>query len=144
MEGMTTFWVLQSRAHDKVTAAEAIVLPDVAETVANLIAAEGTQLEKWLAKGGIVREGRLELGALQKYMHRYCAVLEGHLVQVSWPRSHRKLKKAVPGKLCTCREFLLHADCEHVLFIKALQNDPTASMQNIPTLRPRGRKRKGQ
>ncbi|CAK9008753.1 unnamed protein product, partial [Durusdinium trenchii] len=138
MEGMTTFWVLQSRAHDKVTAAEAIVLPDVAETVANLIAAEGTQLEKWLAKGGIVREGRLELGALQKYMHRYCAVLEGHLVQVSWPRSHRKLKKAVPGKLCTCREFLLHADCEHVLFIKALQNDPTASMQNIPTLRPRG------
>ncbi|CAK9026508.1 Ribosomal protein L15, partial [Durusdinium trenchii] len=143
MEGMTTFWVLQSRAHDKVTAAEAIVLPDVAETVANLIAAEGTQLEKWLAKGGIVREGRLELGALQKYMHRYCAVLEGHLVQVSWPRSHRKLKKAVPGKLCTCREFLLHADCEHVLFIKALQNDPTASMQNIPTLRPRGRKRKG-
>ena len=114
----------------------------VAEVVANLIASEGPQLEKWLCKTGIAKDGELELKALQKYMQQYCAVLEGHLAQASWPRVRRKLKKPVPGKLCTCREFLLHGGCEHVLYVKALQDDPTADMRNILTQRRRGRKRK--
>ena len=142
VDGVTTFWVLQSRLQGGVMPAEAVVTPQVAEMVANLIASEGPQLEKWLCKAGIAKDGELELKALQKYMQQYCAVLEGHLAQASWPRVRRKLKKPVPGKLCTCREFLLHGDCEHVLYVKALQDDPTADMRNIPTQRRRGRKRK--
>ena len=136
------FWVLQSRLQGCVMPAQAVVTPQVAKMVANLIASEGPELEKWLCKAGIAKDGELELKALQKYMQQYCAVLEGHLAQVSWPRVRRKLKKPVPGKLCTCREFLLHGDCEHVLYVKALQDDPTADMRNIPTQRRRGRKRK--
>ncbi|CAJ1405087.1 unnamed protein product, partial [Effrenium voratum] len=142
VDGVTTFWVLQSRLQGGVMPAEAVVTPQVAKMVANLIASEGPQLEKWLCKAGIAKDGELELKALQKYMQQYCAVLEGHLAQASWPRVRRKLKKPVPGKLCTCREFLLHGDCEHVLYVKALQDDPTADMRNIPTQRRRGRKRK--
>ena len=142
-EGITTFWVLQSRTYQKMAAAEAIVPKDVAEIVANLIASEGAQLAKWLLKAGIVSDDKeLNLAQLDKYLQRHCAVMEGHLVQAVWPRAQKKLKKVAPAKLCTCREFLLHADCEHVLYIKALQNDPTANLQNIPVQRPRGRKRK--
>ncbi|CAJ1345601.1 unnamed protein product [Effrenium voratum] len=142
VDGVTTFWVLQSRLQGGVMPAEAVVTPQVAEMVANLIASEGPQLEKWLCKAGIAKDGELELKALQKYMQQYCAVLEGHLAQASWPRVRRKLRKPVPGKLCTCREFLLHGDCEHVLYVKALQDDPTADMRNIPTQRRGARKRK--
>lgn len=140
-DGISTFWVLQSRTHEKVAAAEAIVPKDVVE-IANLIASDVAQLATWLQKAGIVSEKELDRAQLHKYLQRHCAVIEGHLVQAVWPCVHRKLKKAVPGKLCTCREFLLHADCEHVLYIKALQKDPTANLQNIPVQRPRGRKRK--
>lgn len=142
LEGMTTFWVLQSKSYQKLPPADAVVTKEVAEIVANLIASEGPALGKWLLKAGIVKDDELDVAQLQKYLQRYCAVLEGHLVQASWPRVHRKLKKAVPGKLCTCHEFCLHADCEHVLYVKALTGDPTANLQNIPTQRPRGRKRK--
>ena len=139
-DGITTFWVLQTKAREKLTAAEAIVTKEVAEMVGNLIASEGPQLATWLAKSGIVTNDQLDVAQLHKYLQGYCAVLEGHLVHASWPRVHRKLKKAVPGRLCTCREFI--ADCEHVLYIKALHGDPTANLQNIPVQRPRGRKRK--
>ncbi|CAJ1458910.1 unnamed protein product [Effrenium voratum] len=97
VDGVTTFWVLQSRLQGGVMPAEAVVTPQVAEMVANLIASEGPQLEKWLCKAGIAKDGELELKALQKYMQQYCAVLEGHLAQASWPRVRRKLKKPAVG-----------------------------------------------
>ena len=76
-DGISTFWVLQSRTHEKVAAAEAIVPKDVAEIVANLIASEGAQLATWLQKAGIVSEKELDLAQLHKYLQRHCAVIEG-------------------------------------------------------------------
>ena len=67
VDGVTTFWVLQSRLQGGVMPAEAVVTPQVAEVIANLIASQGPQLEKWLCKAGIAKDGELELKALQKY-----------------------------------------------------------------------------
>ena len=63
-EGIVTFWVLQSRTHQKMVAKEAIVPKDVAEIVAGLIASEGA---KWFLKAGIASdEKELNLAQLDK------------------------------------------------------------------------------
>ncbi|CAJ1453396.1 unnamed protein product, partial [Effrenium voratum] len=104
VDGVTTFWVLQSRLQGGVMPAEAVVTPQVAEMVANLIASEGPQLEKWLCKAGIAKDGELELKALQKYMQQYCAVLEGCTRPVSqggrggWGNAVKQQGERLPAK----------------------------------------------
>eukprot|EP00439_Symbiodinium_sp_Y106_P017038 s2075_g2.t1 len=62
-----------------------------------------------------------------------------------WPRVRRRLQQPLPTVLCTCGEFMQHADCEHVVYVKALENFQGAeNLNNIPVLRPKGRKRKAE
>ena len=53
----------------------------------------------------------------------------------SWPRNRWKLGLPRHTMLCTCKEFLLHASCENIIYATALNPDENA-------LPARGRKRK--
>ena len=57
-----------------------------------------------------------------------------------WPRSRRKVAMQVPKKLCTCLAFCMHGDCEHVVFVKAIEGD--LNLGSIPVQQKKGRKRK--
>ena len=45
-----------------------------------------------------------------------------------------RLLAAFPSIVCTCLEFLLHGDCEHVVFIKAVEGEGNVNLRNIPVV----------
>ena len=53
-----------------------------------------------------------------------------------------RLLAAFPSIVCACLEFLLHGDCEHVVFIKAVEGEGNVNLRSIPVVRTDGRKRK--
>ena len=63
--------------------AEAVITKDIGHGVANLIAAEGKELEKWLGESGIAQEDertgskRLDLDNLRAAFTDHCAVMAG-------------------------------------------------------------------
>ena len=129
--------------------AEAVITKDIGHGVANLIAAEGKELEKWLGESGIAQEDertgskRLDLDNLRAAFTDHCAVMAGHLPCSCWPRLHRKVKEPFPTVVCTCVEFLMHGECENVIFVKALGNNTFAAMLGkMPVVAKKGRKRK--
>ena len=148
--GITTFWILRSMRHEGLMPAEAVITKAIGHRVANLIAAEGKELEKWLAESGIAQEDErtagskhLNLDNLRAAFANHCAVMEGHLPCSCWPRLHRKVKEPFPTVVCTCVEFLMHGECEHVIFVKALGNNTLAAMlEKMPVVAKKGRKRK--
>ena len=109
--------------------------------IAGLVCSEGEVLSRFLRNAGIstTREnsqgGHFDLDKLEFYLTQHCVVIEGHLADRCWPRVRRKLQQPVPGKLCSCYEFLMHADCEHIVFIKAICGDQGFNLSNIPQLR---------
>lgn len=127
--------------------ADAPMGKELGNTFANLVAGEGAELAKWLLSSGIVQESgpekSLDVEKLRYYFKAHCAVLEGHLPGACWPRYRRKARSALAPRVCTCTEFLMHGDCEHLLFVRAL-TDPDAAqeMENVPVVRKKGRKRK--
>ena len=127
--------------------ADAVISKEFGAAFANLIANEGDELASWLTKSGIIKqEGakrHLNIDALRAHFGFHCAVMAGHLPNSSWPRQRRKTELRIPSMVCTCVEFLMHADCEHILYVKALTDETMAAeLQQIPVLRKRGRKRK--
>lgn len=113
--------------------AEAIITKDIGHRVASLIAAEGKELEKWLSESGIGKEDdqtcrkRLDLDNLRAAFTDHCAVMIGHLPCSCWPRLHRKVNEPFPTVVCTCVVFLMHGECEHVIYVKALGNNTFAA-----------------
>ena len=146
--GITTFHVMRALKQDGVAPAEAVIQKDVAETFCKLVTAEGSKLldvahaSKLVT--GVGNQMRLDVAVLTYLFETHCAVIEGHLSNTAWPRL-KKLDGHVT-RLCTCASFALHGDCEHVLFIRGLYNtdpqDPSAQLEKLPLVRPKGRKRK--
>ena len=147
--GVTTLWVMRCQKVKELAAASAVVTKDTADIIAGLICTEGDNLAKWLSKAGISTQGEtpdgshINIDKLEHFLSVHCAVISGHLADQCWPRARRKLKQPIPGKLCTCVEFLMHADCEHIVFVKALCGQLEANLNEIPTVSKKGRKRKG-
>ena len=80
---------------------------------------------------------------LHAYFKHTCSVMRGHLPNTSWPRHRRRSEISVDALLCTCPYFMMHAECEHALYVGALTEPAVAEgLKKIPTQRPRGRKRK--
>ena len=146
-DGITTFWVMRARKFDKVMPADAVISQQVAESVGDLISCDGSQLHDALRKCNIV-EGAcghetLNVQLLERFLDGHCAVIRGHMADALWPRVRRKLQKAMPSTVCTCLSFMQHADCEHIVYVKAMEGDEDAEdLRAIPVLRPKGRKRK--
>ena len=146
-DGMTTFWVMRAQKIDDVAPAEAPIDQAFAASLVQLICSEGPALEKALQACQIVtkEDGRLQLDQdrLALYFEKHAVVMKGHLPNSTWPRQRRKLETPVDALLCTCVPFVLRAECEHVLFVKALTRDPIVEkFKEIPVHRPKGRKRK--
>ena len=148
--GITTFWVCRSVKCGGVTPADAVITKEFGTCFANLIACEGPELEKWLVKSGIVTEVQaqkksLNIDKLKEFFGRHCAVIEGHLPNSCWPRQQRKMQSSFRSIVCTCLEFLMHGECEHVVYVEALKcPEAAAAMENVPVIRKKGRKRKGE
>ena len=145
-DGATVFYVMRCSKVGDVLPAQATVTKETAQTVVGLIAKDGAALKDQLLKAGILKlENGLEsldLPALQFYLNKHCCVMKGHLPDSCWPRLRRKLQTAFPSIVCTCLEFMLHGDCEHVVFIKAVEGEGNIDLRNIPVVRTPGRKRK--
>ena len=146
--GITTFWILRSAKLNGVMPADAVISKEFGTAFANLIATEGDELASWLAKSGIIKHEEtkrdLNIDALRTYFGFHCAVMVGHLPNSSWPRQRRKTELRIPSMVCTCVEFLMHAECEHIVYVQALTDETRArELQQVPVLRKKGRKRKG-
>ena len=142
-DGLKTFWVLRAIKYKNVPPAAAAITKQDATMLANLIAAEGTELAKRLEESGIVNESKiLDVDRLRYYFQFHCTVMEGHLPNSCWAR-RRKQMGDWPTRLCTCHEFLMHGDCEHIIFVKALTDEKAAAaLAKVPLVRKKGRKRK--
>ena len=145
--GTTTFWVMRAETVNKVRPADAEIEPKMAESLVRMIATEGKGLEGALQDCQVVTKTddklSLDQEKLAYFFNKHAVVMKGHLPNATWPRQRRRLCVPVDALLCTCVPFQLHAECEHVLFVKGLANDPiVAKFKNTPINRPRGRKRK--
>lgn len=93
-----------------------------AQCLCRMICSEGDALTTSVKAAGIVDESSdINLTVLRKCFKTHAVVMQGHLPNSSWPRQKRKYRESVDSILCTCLEFLMHANCEHVVFAKALQ-----------------------
>ena len=147
--GITTFWVCRTLKFGGVTPADAVITKEFGTCFANLVACEGPELEKWLEKSGIVsnvaaQKKSVNVDKLKDFFGRHCAVIEGHLPNSCWPRQQRKMQSSFRSIVCTCLEFLMHGECEHVIYVEALKCPTSAAaMDDVPVIRKKGRKRKG-
>ncbi|CAE7236065.1 RPL15 [Symbiodinium sp. CCMP2592] len=146
-DGITTFWVMRCQRHQDQMPADASIDQSTAETFADLLTLDGTELQRLLTRCGVAEgdanKQRLNANALDKLLGVHCAVFRGHLADSLWPRVRRRLQTPLPSTLCTCIEFMQHAECEHIVFVKALEGDADAeNLNEVPILRKRGRKPK--
>ena len=145
-KGITTFWVMQARKKGKVRAAEAEVAVAEAKLVTELIVAEGKKLEDLLCKCGCItndaRGRTIDEKRWEELFLNFAVVMQGDLPNSAWPRASRDLDVAADSVLCTCLPFLMHAECEHVLFVKALEDMEGVSLKGIRAVQKRGRKKR--
>ena len=142
-DGITPFWVMRSLKDEGLMPADAPIGKELGNTFANLVAGEGAELAKWLLSSAVVQEsGPKKILDVEK-MRYYFKAHEGHLPEACWPRYRRNGRSAFPPRVCTCTYLIMHGDCEHLLFVRAL-TDPDAAqeMEKVPVIRKKGRKRK--
>ena len=48
----------------------------------------------------------------------------------SWPRHRRRGADTVPSVVCSCCTFMMHGECEHVLYERVLLGDPAVNLKN--------------
>ena len=143
-QGITTFWVMYAKKKDGVAAAEATIQEAQAKSVTALIVSEGLPLQELLCKCGVMTEdskASVNESRLQELFLDLAIVMQGDLPNSAWPRKATELDFSVDSMLCTCLPFLLHAECEHVLFVKALENRGI-NLKNVRVVQKKGRKRK--
>ena len=121
--------------------ARELVNAEVATTGARLLFAGGLELEEQLVAAGILQ--RVVEGTAAHLSFRLSAynVHYGKLKYVVVPRRSAH-PSGFAGCLCTCLAFGLHARCEHVYFVQAMDVPTRASTRNLheePRERPRGR-----
>eukprot|EP00438_Fugacium_kawagutii_P009631 Skav214980 [mRNA] locus=scaffold508:78764:83263:- [translate_table: standard] len=144
--GMTTFWVMKARKREGLPAAEAEVLETDAKLLAELLCQEGKPLQELLCKCGVVKEHLSGMTVDEKRLEElfldFAVVMQGDLPNSAWPRAGRELDVPPQHPFCTCLHFLLHAECEHCLFVKALEGMDGINLANIREVERKGRKRK--
>ena len=140
----TTVFVMATASKRGVAPSEQTVAQTFADAWVRLLVSEGESLQKALRDTHIVvdEDGApsIDLGMLETFFLDHAAVLQGHLPDTAWPRFQRSTQERLPAQLCTCLHFIQHADCEHNIFVSALQGK--VSLNNAPHQEPRGRKRK--
>ena len=107
----------------------------------------GDQVLKTLQRVGICKDGRPhvpDIERLELLLGIHCVVIQGHLATRAWPRLFKISREHAPAAVCSCHTFLMHAECEHVLFVRALQGDAAVNLHDIPEVRAPGRPRKRQ
>ena len=144
--GMTTFWVMHTRKTGGSPAAQSEVCPTMAKQLVDMLVHEGKTLEKDMQTSKIIipekNTNSINEVALARYFLDMAVVMRGDLPNSAWPRSSKQLDMPAEALLCTCLPFLLHAECEHVLYVKALEDMDGFSLKHVRAIRPRGRKRK--
>ncbi len=117
-----------------------------ARQIVGLIASGAKELAAELDRSGLV-EGTAEDGTwkvscstLSALFGQHAVVMQGDLPRALWPRFYRKSGSEAPVLLCTCSCFVLRAECEHVVFVSALQG--RCNLSALPTHRAKGRPRK--
>ena len=115
----------------------------LARTLCAMLHKDGADPTALLVASGIleVQEGGhhvLNRKALKTYFVDHVVVCEGHCVNAYWPRGRHGDHVY---KVCTCVNYALHAECEHVKYACALCGGPP-DLNSVPETKPRGRKRK--
>ena len=145
-KGITTFWVMQARKKGKVRGGEPEVDVAEAKLVTELIVAEGKKLEDLLCKCGCITNGArgrtVDEKRWEELFLNFAVVMQGDLPNSAWPRASRDLDVAADSVLCTCLPFLMHAECEHVLFVKALEDMEGVSLKGIRAAQKSGCKKR--
>ncbi len=127
---VTTFWVMHAqRTHDR-PPAEIPVVQENANIICGIIAATGQELTHLLSRAGIVvgvagsTEWSVNSARYHELLSRMAVVMDGELVRAHWPRLGRSLMETSSRcpYVCTCAAFGVYAECEHVLFVRALTN----------------------
>lgn len=151
-EGITTFHIMRAQKLKDVMPAEAVIDKDVANNMVMLMTAQGEKLKQGMSDTGLSTTHSnkthplLEVRPLEIFFKFHCAVIEGHLPTTLWSNVHKKLHNDGAKTLCSCHAFSLHGNCEHVIYVKALNNvdDYATKLAEVPLVRPKGRKRKAQ
>ena len=72
----------------------------------------------------------IALEVLEDLFSKHAIVLDGHLGQHWWPRQWVASQTTAPSRLCTCHAFLMHAQCEHCVYVQALNKE--LQLDSIP------------
>ncbi|CAK9005086.1 Uncharacterized protein SCF082_LOCUS8446, partial [Durusdinium trenchii] len=127
-EGITTFHIMRAQKLKDVMPAEAVIDKDVANNMVMLMTAQGEKLKQAMSDTGLSTTHSnkthplLEVRPLEIFFKFHCAVIEGHLPTTLWSNVHKKLHNDGAKTLCSCHAFSLHGNCEHVIYVKALNN----------------------
>ncbi|CAE6960638.1 RPL15 [Symbiodinium sp. CCMP2592] len=144
----TVFYVMRSTKVGDAMPADAVIDPERAQLLVDLLLLSGQQLAKKLRVCGLIKgksaEETLDLGLWQDLFCKHAVVVDGHLGRQWWPRQWRTAQTAAPSTLCTCYTFLMHAQCEHCIYVQALDKTGSVNLNAIPMRRPKGRKRKAE
>eukprot|EP00438_Fugacium_kawagutii_P008368 Skav228124 [mRNA] locus=scaffold1220:246254:247684:+ [translate_table: standard] len=144
--GITTFWVMHARKLCGVPAAELPVKQEKAKILTELICSEGKNLDVLLHQCGVLqkeeRGATVDVQKLEDLFLDLAVVMQGDLPNSAWPRTAADLDLGSNALFCTCLPFLLHAECEHVIFVKAMEGIDGMSLKEVRVVRKKGRKRK--
>ena len=142
----TTFWVMRGRRCGDAMPARELVTGSAAEGVVNLIRNDGHALRASLQEAGIVTGSPHDLAwavsvlQLRQALTGYAVVMVGGFVDAYWSRSRTwDRTERLTTLVCTCPEYSHHAQCEHIIFVLALQGDPRCDLRNVPLARKTGR-----
>ena len=120
-----------------------------AGSIVDALVLDGVPLENHLIRMGVVSGSprtpswRLDLHKLTHFFWGHCVVIIGHLASHDWPRYRRSSQALLSCYLCTCQCFGQHLECEHHIYVQALNTKPgeICALQNTPTLAKKGRPR---
>jgi hypothetical protein len=146
----TTFYVMQTHRVGDIMPAKAVISKPDADCVVSMITSEGPALEKILVKAGIVLgepwtdTWSVDFNVARHFFKDLCVVITGHLPGQYWPKYRKLTRERRDTTLCTCAEYVQHAECEHQVFVLGLLASPgeAPDLESTPTIRKKGRKRK--
>jgi hypothetical protein len=141
------FFVMRASNCAGVPPAECTPDPGLAAAIVECLTASGRALPPLLESVGVVTASgghadvSLDLEKVQETFVDHCVVMIGASPRLYWPRFRKRDGSAVDEPFCTCRPFVLYAQCEHSIFVQALRGK--LSLSSLPLVRRRGRPKKG-
>lgn len=137
----TYFYIMQTHSRNNVMPAYVRIPQEEAEPIVDALVLDGVPLENNLIRMGVVSGSsrtpswRLDRHKLAHFFWDHCVVISGHLASHYWPRYRRSSQALLSCYLCTCQCFGQHLECEHHIYVQALNTKPGAScaLQNTPS-----------